>query len=216
MAVLFPRIVLCSVLIAADVSLAQSAPDAPLAELQVVPPGELFLSRTRREAAKPAALRVLAEAGGGVLMGAVMGLLGYAVGQSVIDDAQCEGEGCPFLGLVVGIPTAFLGIPGGVHGAGLAMGGRGGLGATFAGTVVGTGAGVLVALKSEDKRVRIASLIAGPLLGSIAGFEISHALHRPRRGASRAESASSPGLRVAPMAGVTPYGGLLGGLSGNF
>ncbi len=96
------------------------------------------------------------------------------------------------------------------------MDGRGGLGATFAGTVVGTGAGVLVALKSENKSVQIASLIAGPLLGSIAGFEISHALTKPRRGASRAESASSPSLRVAPMAGMTPHGGLLGGLSGSF
>jgi hypothetical protein len=60
------------------------------------------------------------------------------------------------------------------------------------------------------------SLIAGPLLGSVVGFELSHALNSGRRGSSRIESSSGPGLRVAPVAGMTPRGGFLGGLSGSF
>lgn len=129
---LFPRIVLCFTLILASTSFAQTAVDAPLAgPWDAAPPhGDLFQSRGRRASAQsPDALRVLAEMGGGVLGGALLGLVGLAVGQ---------------------------------------------------------------------------------------GYEISHTLNRGRRGTPRIESSSGPGLRVAPVAGMTPRGGFLGGLSGSF
>jgi hypothetical protein len=72
---------------------------------------------------------------------------------------------------------------------------------------VGSGAGfaMAAAFKPHSEVLRYASLVTLPLSGAVVGYEISHAY-----------SAASASPQIVPLVGVTPGGGLFGGLAARF
>jgi hypothetical protein len=159
--------------------------------------------------------RILAEAFGGALGGVGMGIVGLLAGASALESVDCSAghQGVCFgTVLLITVPAAFVGIPMGVQWAAQGLGGRGGFLPSLAGTLVGTGAGLIYGYSSSGTTPLVTGLIVGPLLGAIVGYEISNAL------VQRAELSASArsGPRVVPTVGTTPRGGVLGGLAGRF
>ena len=227
MGVLFPRIVLSLVLITASVSFAQAPADAPIAGPQEEAPSEPPTPQDELIPVRPRSMqevppnpilpRIFVEAFGGVLGGVGMGIVGLLAAASALEDTDCSGgDGCLAVMVVIAVPAAFVGIPLGVQTAGQSMGGRGDFIPALGGTLLGTGAGFIIGLRSESTGGLVASLIVGPILGAIVGYELSSSINERRGYIPAAAASSSPGLRVVPVAGVTPRGGLLGGLSGSF
>jgi hypothetical protein len=237
---LFHRIVLSLALFTASVSSAQAPEDGPLAGArdtasllapvapqpemqepgQAVPEGESIPSRYRPEnEAPPDHLlpRVLVEAVGGVLGGAVMGLAGFLTGAPALRNVSCtSGEVCIAPLVLIMIPAAFVGIPVSVQHFAEPWGGRGEFLPALGGSLLGTGAGFISGLSSGSTGGLIASLIIGPITGAILGYEISHALNKRRASAAGAMSSAKAGPRVVPVIGATPRGGFLGGFAGSF
>jgi hypothetical protein len=226
--VLSHRIVLCLALLTASVSFAQAASDVPLAETQEQPPPEpeqpsataepIPFRYTPQPEPSPNLLvpRIFAEAFGGVLGGVGMGIAGLLVGASALEDADCsDGEVCLALLALITVPATFVGIPLGVQYAGESMGGRGDFLPALGGTVLGTGVGVILGMQSEGNGGLAAGLIIGPILGAIVGYELSSAINE-RRAYILGDASSHSGPRLVPVVGVTPRGGLLGGLAGSF
>lgn len=213
------RIVLSLCLLTASVSFAQTAPvDAPAEE--VAPKGELFPYQYKYETEDSPALvfpRVIAEVFGGVLGGVGMGIVGLLAGVSALEDVSCgSGEVCAATILIITVPAVFVGIPLGVQYAGQGLGGRGDFLPSLAGTLLGTGAGLLYGLSQDGAGYMAVGLIVGPVLGAVIGYELSHAMNASNSYQARAGSSAAQGLRMAPLIGATPRGGFLGGLSGSF
>jgi hypothetical protein len=227
------RIVLSLCLLTASGSFAQSPEDAPLTGSEqeappdapeaappepAAPQGEIIPYRYQPENEAPPDYilpRLVAEAFGGVLGGVGMGLVGLLAGVSALEDVSCSsGEVCAATILIITVPAVFVGIPLGVQYAAQGLGGRGEFLPSLAGTLLGTGAGALFGLSQDGPGPMAVGLIVGPVLGAIVGYEISHILNVSHAYGLR--SASSPGLRVAPLIGATPRGGFVGGLSGSF
>ncbi|MDC0709937.1 hypothetical protein POL68_15795 [Stigmatella sp. ncwal1] len=156
-------------------------------------------------------LELLAGAAGGVGIGAVS----FLVGASVISGA-CNGDSldCFVPLFMMGGAGALIGVPLGVYGAGKLMKGRGQFWPTLIGTVAGAGLGLVSALASQDGTAFILGLSAGPVLGALAGYEISHWV--PRFPTSPSRGLPGRGVSMLPALLATPGGGLLGGLSGRF
>lgn len=229
------RIVLSLCLLTASVSFAQSSGDAPFAGAEEVAPsdapaaapsesappkGELFPYHYRPENEAPPDLvvpRIFAEAFGGVLGGVGLGIAGLLVGVSALEDVSCDSENvCAATLIIITVPAVFVGIPLGVQYAAQGLGGRGEFLPALGGTLLGTGAGLLYGMSQEGNGAMAVGLIVGPILGAIVGYEISHTINVRRAYVTGAASSAKPGLRVAPLVGATPRGGLLGGLSGSF
>jgi hypothetical protein len=194
--------------------------EEPDPSAQAAPEGELIPYHYRPENEGPPDLllpRILAEAFGGVLGGVGMGIVGLLAGASALEDVSCSsGEVCLATLLIITVPAAFVGIPLGVGYAAEGLGGRGQFLPSLGGTLLGTGAGLIYGLTSEDTGGLVASLIIGPVLGAIVGYELSHAMNQSHAYAARAGPSSRTGPRVVPVFGATPRGGLLGGLAGSF
>jgi hypothetical protein len=233
--VLSPRIVLSLCLLTASVSLAQPSEVAPLPEEQEAAPsdapaeapsepeapqGELIPYRYQPENEAPpdyVVPRIIAEAFGGVLGGVGMGIVGLLAGVSALEDVSCDSQQvCAATLIIITVPAVFVGIPLGVQYAAKDLGGRGEFLPSLAGTLLGTGVGALYGVSQDGNGAMAVGLIVGPVLGAIAGYEISHLLNVNRGYAMRTGSSSQPGLRVAPLIGATPRGGFLGGLAGTF
>ncbi|ADO74368.1 hypothetical protein [Stigmatella aurantiaca] len=156
-------------------------------------------------------LELLAGAAGGAGMGAVS----FLVGASVISGA-CDGDSldCFVPLFMMGGAGALIGVPLGVYGAGKLMKGRGQFWPTLIGTVAGAGLGLAGALASQNGTALILGLSAGPVVGAIVGYEISHLVpgFPTRPGTVR----PGLGLSMLPSFAATPGGGVLGGLSGRF
>ncbi len=227
------RIVLCLALLTASVGFAQASSDAPpvnpgsdqVPAVSEPPPpesaaprGELIPYHYKPQSEAPPDLvvpRVLAEAFGGVLGGVGMGIVGLLLGASALENVNCSADHgglCAATVLLVTVPAAFVGIPLGVQMAAQSLGGRGEFLPALAGTLVGTGAGLIYGFSSTGTGPMITGLIVGPLLGAIVGYEISNAL--VQNGPLSASAHASP--QVVPTVGATPGGGILGGLSGRF
>ncbi|MFL5345729.1 MAG: hypothetical protein ACJ8AT_13125 [Hyalangium sp.] len=198
---------------------AEPAPPPPesAAPESAAPPGELipYHYRPQNEAPDPVVPRVLAEAFGGVLGGVGMGIVGLLAGASALEDFNCAADHaglCAATVLLVAIPATFVGIPLGVQMAAESLGGRGEFLPSLAGTLLGTGAGLMYGLSAGGTGPVVTGLIVGPLLGAIVGYEISNAL--VRHGPLSASADGGP--QVVPTVGATPRGGVFGGLSGRF
>ena len=125
---------------------------------------------------------------GSSLVGGLAALGGAALGGGAawrVSRAKL-GQGSPFERLIVaagayagGVLTAPVGVWGGAK---LAQG-RGGLMATYAGGLLGTAAAWSYARRPEVSTQRAyGALLIGPMLGAMAGYELSHALSSPERG----------------------------------
>lgn len=150
--------------------------------------------------------------GGSAGVGAGMLL---AAGIISLDSFDCDGP-CNFfllfLGLGVGAGGITLGPTLAVWGIGEALEDRGRFWPTLAGAALGTVSSIVAQAQLSNK-VSDAALIAvvgfGPLLGTLAAYELT------RKGPLPSGPESSR-LQVLPVVGMSPGGGLVGGLAGRF
>jgi hypothetical protein len=203
----------------ADASELPSPPLVPAPEPtpQAEPPaGEVFPREP--EAAAPAKgsfsvgramLEVLGGGAGGATVGFLSLLLGGLVFSPLCDTDECLG---PIL--ITGIVGTTFGVPLGVYGAGKLAGGKGKYWPAFVGTIMGGGLGLAAALLSQDEAGTAIGLTAGPVIGAVIGYELSHSLESAP--AAVTPQGSSPGLMIFPTFGLTLTGGVVGGLSGRF
>ncbi|MBN1210857.1 MAG: hypothetical protein JXB05_38770 [Myxococcaceae bacterium] len=167
------------------------------------------------EARDPFATRVTGEVLLGSLAGAGGALAGGLVGLVIADAVTCgvdeclDGVGYVGGGIVTGIALA---APIGVYFAGRMMGGNGLFLPTLAGSLASGGltALTLSAMSRSISPVGVLLLALSPLVGSIIGYEVSHAFV-----GQRGQSAAG-GLQVLPTAGVTRAGTGVFGLAGRF
>jgi hypothetical protein len=161
------------------------------------------------------ALRLVASPFSGT-MGGLIGGMGLAIAGSIFllpfcTDALRELDAQP--GCTVSfLALASLGVAGGattgVYFTGRALGGRGHFLASLTGAVVGGTIGAVAGVTSQNTLVLLLGLGTGPIIGSLVGYELSHAM--------AAESAE-PGPRpLLPFLSAAPGGGLVGGLRGRF
>lgn len=146
---------------------------------------------------------------GGMLAG---GLVGWGISSSVtcgIDECL-DGVGYVGGGMVVGIALA---APVGVYFAGRLSGGEGTLPMTLGGSLVGGGVTALTLsmMRGPTSPEGVLVLALSPLVGSIIGYEISHAFVRQER-----QRVASGGVQLVPTAGVTRSGTGVFGLAGRF
>jgi hypothetical protein len=150
--------------------------------------------------------------GGSAGVGAGMLL---AVGIVALDPMNCDGP-CNFLllffGLGIGAGGITLGPTLAVWGIGEALDDRGRFWPTLAGAALGTLSSLVVQAQLSNQ-VSDAATIAvfgfGPLLGTMVAYELT------RRGPLPSEPEASR-LQVLPVVGLSPGGGLVGGLVGRF
>lgn len=216
---LFHRIVLSLALFMASISSAQTPEEGPLAGARdtALLPTPVAPQPEMQEPGDPIHWRIFAEASGGVLGGAVMGLAGIFTVAPALSKVNCTpGEVCIVPVLSIMVPAAFVGVPISVQHFAEPFGGRGEFLPTLGGSLLGTGVGFISGLSSGNLGVLIASLILGPVTGAIVGYEISHALNQRRAIAAGAVSSANAGFRMVPVISATPRGGLLWGLAGSF
>jgi hypothetical protein len=163
----------------------------------------------------PTAPRLFLE----ILGGTVGGSVGIIPGGLLVLSALCL-DGCDegaetraILGLALGLTGLAGGTALGIVGGARLVHGEGGYWPTVAGSGVGTLVGVtlgLVLASSIDEAALIPP-IAGPIIGGMIGYELSH---------SNAEEGSPPSpasdTRILPVISALPSGGILGGLVGRF
>jgi hypothetical protein len=158
---------------AEDPTLAPPGMTAPLAEPATLEPA--------REGTPPLdGTRVVGE----LLLGSLFaagGAIGGAYAGYALETADgCHDEWCGIGGIILGgtIGMTFV-APVGVYLAGSHSGETGSLGATIGGSVVGTlcGIGALALAQNEAGGVLF---FAGPVVGSIVGFNLSRRYERPR------------------------------------
>jgi hypothetical protein len=234
------RLALGLALLAPCVGLAQPAdapaPSAPV-ELEELPPPPLvsappepeapprpaaaLFPRSRRLEPEPpggpglVAGRVMLELVAGTVGGVGIGAVSALVGASLISTA-CNNDDsldCIVPLVMVGGAGVLLGVPLGVYGAGNLLHGRGQFWPALIGTVAGAGAGLVGGLASQNDAALIIGLSAGPVLGAILGYELSHFVTW-FPGVKRASPQA--GVSVFPALAALPRGGVLGGLTGRF
>jgi hypothetical protein len=118
--------------------------------------------------------RLLGEAAVGSLFAVGGGIGGAYMGFALETSGDCGGEFCGLGGAILGgvAGLAFV-TPIGVYMVGSSGDQTGSLGATIGGSVVGTLVGVAAAAGGEDEDLAVVCLIAGPVLGSMAGFNLT-------------------------------------------
>ncbi|RKI35792.1 GlsB/YeaQ/YmgE family stress response membrane protein [Corallococcus sp. AB004] len=159
------------------------------------------------------AVEVLSGTAGGVVGATVLGSVGYLLGSATVGCDEC---------LVMAVAGAaaggIIGIPVGTYAGGRFMGGRGRVGATVAGSMVGWGATflalTLVNSGGTDAPPALnAALFILPVVGASAGFELSNA--NALRQEAAMQAAPAPTVRLMPVATYSSKGPHLG-LMGSF
>ncbi|RKH34544.1 GlsB/YeaQ/YmgE family stress response membrane protein, partial [Corallococcus sicarius] len=150
------------------------------------------------------AVELLGGTAGGFVGGTVLGSFGYLLGSATVGCDEC---------LVVAVAGtaagALIGIPVGTYAGGRLMKGRGTLGATVAGSMVGWGATLLgLSLANSGggdapAAVNIALFVL-PMVGASVGFELSHA-NTLQQEAAQAQARTS-GVRLLPVATYSDKG----------
>lgn len=197
-------------------------PDAPTqpplitapGEPEETPPGEI-IPREYSSAADPSHLRiprlVLSPLLGGAatLCGGVLGIV-FSVaflGCSITEGPNCSDFAAYTPLLVGGWVAGSLS----VYGMNSFLNGQGSLGPTILGGAVGLTLGIAVLVASQGVAWFAAPLLTG--LGAAIGFELSHSFARP---GTDPEPDALAGVQLRPVLGMTPRGGVLGGLVGRF
>jgi hypothetical protein len=179
------------------------------------PPGELIPRQwTPSESAGLKAPRIVLEVLGGSLLGAAASLPGAFIAAVAAFCDGCESDS-QFLG---GVGLAFagltLGTAVGIKGMGSLLEWEGRFLAALAGTSIGAlaglGAGLVIAWGAGSELWFIPILV-GPLVGGIIAYESSHTNALEER-----SSPSRTGMSMIPVVGVSPRGGIIGGLAGRF
>ncbi|WP_367303472.1 GlsB/YeaQ/YmgE family stress response membrane protein [Corallococcus exiguus] len=159
------------------------------------------------------AVEVLSGTAGGFVGATVLGSVGYLLGSATVGCDEC---------LVMAVAGAaaggIIGIPVGTYAGGRFMGGRGRVGATVAGSMVGWGATFLALTLvnsggTEAPPALNAALFILPVVGASAGFELSNA--NALRQEAAMQAAPAPTVRLMPVATYSSKGPHLG-LMGSF
>jgi hypothetical protein len=185
-----------------------SAEDAPRGLLL---PRELIPQRPHSPTAPRLILEVFGGALGaslGVIPGGLLALSGFCL-ESCDDGAEVRA----ILGLAIGLAGIAGGTAVGITGAASLVHGEGEYWPTAGGAGIGTLAGVLtgIALASSAEEAALIPAVAGPIIGGMIGYELSHSDAGKRRLRS-----STSGTQVLPVISLHPSGGVLGGLVGRF
>ncbi|WP_224240820.1 hypothetical protein [Hyalangium gracile] len=234
------RLVLCLTVLTSSLGFAQTPEESPSptspaplpppplvpapeksepAELEPPPPGESIPytyrpSTQERSSAKRLLFQTLAGAGTGALAGIAGVFTGFLLVGNDCSDAECA---IPVLGsMSLGI---LLGTPLGVYGVGRAMDGHGKYWASLAGTTLGSLAGITLAVVSasaDSDGLVLLSLMLGPIVGAVLGYELSNTSEPPLPGPAVSASSSRAGFQCLPVFSVTRSGGILGGFAGRF
>jgi hypothetical protein len=118
--------------------------------------------------------------GGLFAVGGALG--GAAVGYHLETAGECGGEFCGLGGIVLGGVTGLAFVtPVGVYLAGSHSGETGSFGATLGGSIVGTLAGIGAAAASQEEGPAAVLIVAGPVVGSMIGFNLTRKYDRPRK-----------------------------------
>ncbi|RKH00175.1 GlsB/YeaQ/YmgE family stress response membrane protein [Corallococcus carmarthensis] len=156
------------------------------------------------------AVEVLGGAAGGVVGATILGSVGYLLGSATVGCDEC---------LVMAVAGAaaggIIGIPVGTYAGGRFMGGRGRVGATVAGSMVGWGATFLALTLvnsggTEAPPAVNAALFILPVVGASAGFELSHGNALRQEAEARASTPSVHLMPVATYSSKGPHLGLMG------
>lgn len=163
----------------------------------------------------PTAPRLLLEFLGGSVGGAVGIIPGSLLILSAIVCDSCNSgeETRAILGLGLGLAGLAGGAALGITGAGSLLHGEGEYWPTAGGAAIGTLVGSLITLAVANSvdELAIIPFLAGPVVGGMIGYELSHSSAVSRRQRHRALTPM-----VMPVATVTPHRGVLGGLAGRF
>ncbi|WP_147470281.1 GlsB/YeaQ/YmgE family stress response membrane protein [Corallococcus sp. AB049A] len=192
------------------------AGDGELPTRASVPPEALPSVKASPPAKDPVprvAVEVLSGTAGGVVGATILGSVGYLLGSATVGCDEC---------LVMAAAGAaaggIIGIPVGTYAGGHFMGGRGRMGPTVAGSMVGWGATFLALTLvnsggSEAPPALNAALFILPVVGASAGFELSHG--KVLRNEAAMQAAPAPSVQVMPVATYSSKGPQLG-LMGSF
>ncbi|XXF76787.1 hypothetical protein P2318_27575 [Myxococcaceae bacterium GXIMD 01537] len=156
--------------------------------------------------------RVSAELIGGAAGGAAGALLGGLSGLIAADSVSCGFTECSEANLLV-IGTVGLGLSvgaaAGVLGGGLVMDGQGSFLMALSGALLSEAIVGGFILAGIDGSESVLAFFLAPLVGAIAGYEISHFL------ALEAMKTEGSGITLSPLVSAAPGGGMLG-LRGRF
>jgi hypothetical protein len=151
---------------------------------------------------------------GGSVLGIAAGIPGAILAVEGAFCDGCESTGGFFAGVSLSFAGLTLGSALGIKGMGSLLGGEGRFLSTLAGTSLGGVSGLALGLIigfAAGSELWIIPTLAGPIVGGIIAYELSHA------NALRENPAlSSSGTGVIPVVSVSPGGGIIGGLAGRF
>jgi hypothetical protein len=154
--------------------------------------------------------RIILELLGGSALGLVGGVPGAAL---ALSEAFCDGCGSDsefLLGVSLSFAGLTLGSALGIKGLGSLLDGEGRFLSTLIGTSLGAVGGLVLGMviAFAGSELWIVPTLAGPIVGGIIAYEISHADALQKR--------SAPETTVVPVVSVSPRGGIIGGLAGRF
>jgi len=192
---------------------------APAAEAP--PRGELIPRRLPGQKGEPdqAALRLIIMPWSGVIMG-MAGLIVGIVPSAILALPFCIGtdglsdEPRCAIALSAGLGLSYsVGVTMGVTIVGRMTGGEGDGMMTFLGALAGVAVGSSIGVATQSTGGLILGLSLAPVLFAVTAYELSHHLAMQPAGP---ELQARSRFRLMPVVGVTPRGGLLGGLAGRF
>nr|WP_227027355.1 GlsB/YeaQ/YmgE family stress response membrane protein [Corallococcus soli] len=193
---------------------AESPEDAPSGSRPSVTAGALPDARPppSKDPVPRVAVEALGGAAGGVVGATVLGSFGYLLGSATVGCDECL-----VMAVAGAAAGALIGIPVGTYAGGRFMNGRGRLGPTVAGSMVGWGATLLgislVNSGGADAPPAVnAALFILPVVGASVGYELTHSSTLRAEEAAR-QSQAPQGVRLMPVAtygAKGPHLGLLG------
>lgn len=184
------------------------------------PKGELIPRRLPglKGESDQAALRLVITPWSGVIMGMAGIIVGF-VPTVVLAAPFCAGSRSndgPQCAIAIGTTLAVsysVGVTLGISIVGRMTGGEGDGMMTFFGALAGAAVGAGIGVATQSTAGLILGMALAPVLFAATAYEISHYVARQSPGVEF-QARSRP--RVMPVVGVTPRGGLLGGLAGRF
>jgi hypothetical protein len=189
------------------------APDEPPPQGELIPrslPGEKTTS-------DQASLRLVLTPWSGVIMG-MAGLIVGIVPSAIIAIPFCAGSDLDEPRCAIALAGALsvsysVGITMGITIVGRMTGGQGDGMMTFLGALAGAAVGSGIGVATQSTGGLILGLALAPVLFAATTYELSH--HMATQ-SSKVEFQARSSFPVIPVVGVTPGGGLLGGLAGRF
>ena len=191
---------------------------APQAPAEAPPKGEIIprqlpgqLGETDR-----GALRLVLTPWSGVIMG-LAGVIVGIVPTAIVGFPVCAAaDDKPACGIAIGTALSVsysVGVTLGVTIVGRMTGGEGDGLMTFYAALAGAGVGAGIGVATQSTAGLVLGLALVPVLFAATTYELSHHMAMQSSGV---ELQARSGVRVMPVVGVTPQGGLLGGLAGRF